>query len=60
MSGHDTEEDPRRLAAELLGKVLDALPVGGARDVALRVAVEQRAAALNDLVNFDDVRGAGQ
>lgn len=58
-TGDDVEQDPRRAAAELLRGLLDALPPDGSRDVALRRAVQQRAAAFDDLVNFEADSGLG-
>ena len=53
VTNNDTVADPRRAVAQLLRELLDSLPVGAARDVALRRAVEQRAAAIEDLCDFE-------
>lgn len=47
------EDDYRTTATGVLRALLEALPPDGPRDVGLRSAIEQRAAAIDDVVEFE-------
>lgn len=53
VSSDDFGQDRCRAAADLLRGLLDALLADGPRDAAVRKAVTQRAAALDDVADFE-------
>jgi hypothetical protein len=59
-SDAEPEDDYRTEATALLRALLQALPPDGPRDVGLRSAVEQRAAGLRDLVDFEREHGGSK
>lgn len=56
MTGSAISPQQRTAAVVLLRALLEALPVGGRRDLALRRSIEQRVAALLDLDDFESSR----